>query len=658
METLSVQKPQAQIIESEQVRTQADIESSFMKNLLKSNSLHMTEAAAAIKQFSENGEAAVENSIKQLECLSPQPIKDEIIMNFGLAQFQRANPYRVLDKLTFSTLSDDLYKAYQFAEQSKGFNIVQFGNHEFKLLTKTDEEVDNKNLATLHLLLSKTKGLILNRLYTTFEILEYLIQNIDKYQNIESLTIDYSKNYDHLIEKLSLLVNVKELNLIQTFFDDGQAELDRSSVQLIKNMPNLVKLTLIFNKSSSIHVIKECKEYLLNLQELDIGISNDKEQDDLLDILDILKEMKQLRKLRISSGVANYKVLNELDQIEEFEVNSDICSLPIKEGDFMNLSKLTLCSLQLEMIPDLLLALINSQKLKELDISYELRGNNQPLEDFLQRNKSVEVLKIKKAKILDRFKFLTGLKDNTTLKHLYIELLRTDLQAADKVLPFENLENHSLETLQIKGSAQSKQKYNMPNDYFGQLIEMLKGLKSFEVSNFLFLKEQFELIVKALTSNPNLKNLGISQSQFKNPDNLNQLLVAFTEAKGELKILNLSQSINLNHFQGVLELLRLNKSLQRIDLEQSEFENPERLYELFDTVGNHPTLLYLNIAQSKFSDQKLAPQFEEVRQIIIKNSQNLQYLQFSDKLAKFETKDYQTIREIQNQCPKMMEFRV
>eukprot|EP00347_Sterkiella_histriomuscorum_P001657 403371173 len=601
MESLSLQKAQSQIngVSSHII---SNLKSSYLTTLIFSHCYYLNEAISVIRQLSKKGVAFVDNNIRQLQSFCICPIKNEVVLNFNLVQFQRAIPNRIVDLLTFITLADDLFKAYQFAEQSIGFNKVQF----------------------------------------------------------EALTIDYNKNHANSIEKLYLLQKVQELNLIQAqaFFDEDQVAFNKSSVLLIQNMPNLIKLTVVFSNSTSVHVIKECQDQLLNLHELDIGIA--KEQDDLVYIIDILKKMKKLRKLRISAGVANYKVLKALPQIEEFEVNSDICQLPIMEGDFINLSKLTLYNLQREMIPDLLRVLTDSQKLRELEISYELRGNYQHLEKFFQRNKSVEVLKIKKIKIFDRFKFLTGLKDNQTLKHLQIELLRTDLKEFDKELIFQNLENHTLETLSLKASIKSKQKYNMPNDYFSQMIEMFKGMISFEVFNFNFFEEQFDLTIKALTSNPNLINLSIQQSTFENPDLLNQLLFSLIESKVQLKVLKLSQSqLNLRNIEiGVLQFLRHNRTLQRIDLEFSEFENSERLYELLETVGNHPQLLYLNIAHSKIVNKTIVPKFEEAREMIIKHCQNLQYLQFSDKLVKFETRNYQIVTEIQEKCPKMMEFKV
>lgn len=96
------------------------------------------------------------------------------------------------------------------------------------------------------------------------------------------------------------------------------------------------------------------------------------------------------------------------------------------------------------MTVDLLEALSYSLKLKELEISYEIRVDYKPLSLFFSRNKSVEIMKVKKIKVYDRFEFLAGCRENNVLKHLFFELLRTDVDAVKKDSFFSGFENHTL----------------------------------------------------------------------------------------------------------------------------------------------------------------------------------------------------------------------
>ena len=41
------------------------------------------------------------------------------------------------------------------------------------------------------MLLKKTKGVVMHRLYANHEILEHIVENAEQYKNIEVLQIDY-----------------------------------------------------------------------------------------------------------------------------------------------------------------------------------------------------------------------------------------------------------------------------------------------------------------------------------------------------------------------------------------------------------------------------------------------------------------------------------
>ncbi|CDW84187.1 UNKNOWN [Stylonychia lemnae] len=551
-----------------------------------------------------------------------------------MAQFQRPQTHRIVDLLTFIQLKEDLFKIREFATQSLGFNKVQFGNQYFKLKTGTDKTQDDQNLETLHHLLKKTKGLILNRLYKTYEVLEYLCENFEKYQNIQSMTIDFNKEFIKLIVQVTKLHELQELNLIQAFFDEDIKMFEQTSAQNLEE-----------------------------IEDLDIGLSST--QNELGENLELFKQFSKLKKLRISFGKTDLSIFEYLPNIEVLESNGDLlASSQLSVKYFENLKKLSIINIEKEMIFDILQELSSCLKLKELEINYPIKDDYKPLQLFFQRNKSVEVLMIKKIKVFDRFEFMIGLAENNTLKHLFFELLRTDIKSLDKDTFFAGNQNMTLETLSIKASIKAKSKYFVHSNYMAELIGMLKNLTNFEIYNFSLLGDQFSNIIDSITNTINLQSLSMQQCTFETNDLLCQLLIALTEKQVNLKVLKLNQSqLNVRTMEvGVIKFLSENKSIQRLDLQFCEIDFTAGLSLILEACGKHPVLQYLDITHSKLWYLRNDIKLKQMVECVIKNCQNLQYLfmQDSNTVRQIGIEDMlkEQVKIIYDNCPKMMELKI
>jgi len=83
------------------------------------------------------------------------PREETLIFQMNETSFQRPDPIRIVKDFSFWGLTNDLYKAYEFVRESKGFEHVWLGNKRFELENQ-DPQLSYQNIAPLRLLLKKT----------------------------------------------------------------------------------------------------------------------------------------------------------------------------------------------------------------------------------------------------------------------------------------------------------------------------------------------------------------------------------------------------------------------------------------------------------------------------------------------------------------------
>ena len=129
-------------------------------------------------------------------------------VNFGAKSFQVIKPKRHarIDFLEFGYITSDLYTIEAFAQDTMEIGRLHVGNRGFQLFSDANlddmvglqlpfalncRESDRGNLRTIIALLNKTRVLSLDRIKTTWPILQLLNQQWQHFQNIRGLRLEF-----------------------------------------------------------------------------------------------------------------------------------------------------------------------------------------------------------------------------------------------------------------------------------------------------------------------------------------------------------------------------------------------------------------------------------------------------------------------------------
>ena len=105
---------------------------------------------------------------------------------------------------------------------------------------------------------------------------------------------------------------------------------------------------------------------------------------------------------------------------------------------------------------------------------------------------------------------------------------------------FDDLQNHVLEKLTIKGS--SHKHYILHDGYFASMLRMFRSLKSLELQNMTFRKGCVEKFAHSLLG-PQMESITINKCAIETPQMAN-ILIAMSEQQNtqNLRVLNLNNS--------------------------------------------------------------------------------------------------------------------
>lgn len=199
------------------------------------------------------------------------------------------------------------------------------------------------------------------------------------------------------------------------------------------------------------------------------------------------------------------------------------------------------------------------------------------LNEFLETNDSLEVLKLTKVKPINlHFMAALGMNKESKIRELSLEIFKINDASIDNQpeLPadfFDKLENNVLEKLTIKGSTHKH--YILHDGYFASMLRMFKGLKSLELLNMSFRDDKVDHFAHALLG-PNMESVTINKCAIERPQ-MGAILRAMAEANTEnLRVLNLNNSdrdpkyvLKDTVVQTMIECLPRFKSLQRLEME-------------------------------------------------------------------------------------------
>ncbi len=195
------------------------------------------------------------------------------------------------------------------------------------------------------------------------------------------------------------------------------------------------------------------------------------------------------------------------------------------------------------------------------------------------------------------------------LRELSLEIfkindIRIDIQPDLPADFFDNLQNHVLEKLTIKGSTYKH--FILHDGYFASMLRMFKNLKNLELHNISFKKDRVEHFAQALLG-PKTERVTINKCAIERPQMV-AILKAMAEANTEnLRVLNLNNSerdpkytVKDTVVQTMIECLPRFRSLQRLEMEFAQFALESEFTEFMRRVKVHPQLRVLNLQHCKF----------------------------------------------------------
>ena len=360
------------------------------------------------------------------------------------------------------------------------------------------------------------------------EVLDYLIQNSEKFKKINTLSLS-----DCGLTELPK--SIKELK------DLTSLELRHNKLQNLPNeitqLSNLKKLDLRYNKIKS---IPNAISKLSNLKALDLSINEIKSIPDEM----FFSKLSNLEELNLSDNTIKSipNAITQLSNLKKLDLRyNKIKSIPNAISKLSNLKALNLSQNEIESIPDEISKLSN---LEELNLSGN-KINSIPNEITQLSNLKALDLSINKIKSIPN-----EISKLSNLKALDLSINKIK-SIPDEISKLSNLEELNLSQNEIK---------SIPDE-----ISKLSNLEELDLSI-----NKIKSIPNAITKLSNLKALNLSDNKIKSiPNEISKL--------SNLKALDLS----INKIKSIPDEISKLSNLEELNLSQNEIKSiPDEISKL------------------------------------------------------------------------------